>query len=594
MSSSARRPVGFIALLVSGLIMAVVLLELTGMGEGSAGAAVTVIPGPTAKNASVWSGVSFRGVRAGKAGPISIRGSRSGRHSATRKRHGDNRGFSLVLKRSFRTSEYVTVKTRLRVNGASGGTWRFRTENLGGPRSKRVAPRERKSTGFPGYRTRPNLAPPRMEISTRTDAASKKPLFIGAKDAGTTIYDADGEPVWIRPGRTMDFRTQKWRGRPVLTWFEAPTKGSGLKRNMYMIADRSYRIIRRVTPGNGYSADSHEFRMTSRGTAFITSYRTHIRDLRSVGQAKNGRVSDSIAQEIDLKTGRVIWEWHSLDHVPVRHTYAETPRRPGTPFDYFHINTIADTPDGNVLITGRSTNAVYKVSRKTGRILWTLGGRASDFRMGKGAAFSWQHDSQLLPGGRISIYDNGHAPVIAKPWRNQSRGVILKLDQRRKRATVVNRFFHPARPLASTQGNLQNLGGGRYLVGWGGVPLVSEHDSTGKLLFDARLTGVGSFYRAYRANWQGRPKSKVAVVAQRTSNPGQTRLWISRNGDTATRRWQILAGPSANSLSVVATRARDGFETVTAAPTSARFIKVRGLDSKGKVTGNSAAVRSAD
>lgn len=594
MISSHRRSVGFLAMLATGVFATLVLLELTGMGKGSAGAAVTVTPGPTAKNASVWSEISFRGVRAGKAGPITVRGSRSGRHATVRKRHGDGRGFSLILKRPLRTSESVTVKTRLRIHGARKGTWRFRTENLGGPRAKRVAPRERKSTGHPGFRTRPNLAPPRMEISTRTDHASDKPLFIGAKDAGTTIYGPDGEPIWIRPGRTMDFRTQNWQGRPVLTWFEAPTKGSGLKRNMYMIADRSYRIIRRITPGNGYSADSHEFRLTRRGTAFITSYRTHIRDLRKVGQGRRGRVSDSIAQEVDLKTGRVLWEWHSLDHVPVSHTYAETPRRPGTPFDYFHINTIADTPDGNVLITGRSTNAVYKVSRKTGRIIWTLGGRKSDFRMGKGAAFSWQHDSQLLPGGRISIYDNGHAPVISKPWRQQSRGVILKLDQRRKRATVVNRFFHPARPLASTQGNLQNLGGGRYLVGWGGVPLISEHDSQGRLLFDARLKGVGSFYRAYRANWHGKPRSKVAVVAERTSNAGQTRLWISRNGDTATKQWRVLAGPSADSLSVVASRDRDGFETVTAVPTAARFIQVRGIDANGKVTGSSAVLSVRD
>jgi len=70
-----------------------------------AGAAVSVNPGPTAKNASVWSEISFRGVRAGKAGPIVVRGSRSGRHAARRLRHSDNRGFSLVLKRPLRAGE---------------------------------------------------------------------------------------------------------------------------------------------------------------------------------------------------------------------------------------------------------------------------------------------------------------------------------------------------------------------------------------------------------------------------------------------------------------------------------------------------------
>ncbi len=588
MSSPVRRPLGRpVGIAVTGFVIAALL----GMvAAGHARAAVSVNPGPTAKNASVWSEISFRGVRAGKAGPIVVRGSRSGRHGAKRKRHGDNRGFSLVLKRPFRASEWVTVKTRFRVYGAKRGLYRFRTENLKLARAGRVAPVPVGSTGQPAYRSRPDLAPPRMAIAPDS-TPSDRPLFIGSKAAGNVIYGIGGEPIWFRPGRNMDFRTQSWNGRRVLTWFETPTKGSGLKKNTYMIANRAYKVIRRITPGNGYSADSHEFRLTNRGTAYITSYRTRIRDLRKVGQARRGRVSDSIAQEVDLKTGRVIWEWHSLDHVPVGHTYAEKPRRPGNPFDYFHINTVIDTPDGNVMISGRSTNAVYKVSRKTGRIIWTLGGRASDYKLGKKAIFSWQHDSQPLPGNRVSIYDNGDSPVVAKPWRDQSRGLILKLNNRRKRATVEREFLHPARPLASTQGNLQSLGGSRYLVGWGGAPLVSEYGPDGNLLFNARFQGISSFYRAYRARWAGKPKGKVAVAAAPTGNPGQTRLWISHNGDTATERWQVLAGPSADSLTVVASRPREGFETVTAAPTDARFVRVRGFDGNGAVTGSSAVVR---
>jgi len=389
----------------------------------------------------------------------------------------------------------------------------------------------------------------------------------------------------------MDFRTQVWRGRPVLTWFETPTKGSGLRKNTYMVANRAYEVIRRVTPGNGYSADSHEFRLTDRDTAYVTSYRTRIRDLRRVGQPKRGRVSDSIAQEVDLKTGRVIWEWHSLDHVPVGHTYAEKPRRPGNPFDYFHINTIIDTPDGNVMISGRSTNAVYKVSRRTGRIIWTLGGRHSDFRLGRNALFSWQHDSQPLPGNRVSIYDNGDSPVVSKPWRDQSRGLILKLNNRRKTATVESQFLNPARPLASTQGNVQRLTGGSYLVGWGGVPLVSEHAPDGTMLFDARIKGVSSFYRAYRANWVGRPKEPVALAAAEGNQASRTRLWISRNGDTKTARWEVLAGDSAGSLATVGTVERDGFETIGTVPPAAPLVRVRGLDAAGRVTGASPVVR---
>lgn len=248
------------------------------------------------------------------------------------------------------------------------------------------------------FRTRPGLDPPSILIKRDTPRAANSKIFVGSKVSGNAIFSASGDLVFFRPGRTMDFRVQRYRGRPVLTWFQAPSPGTGLKRNTYMIADRSYRVIKRVFPGRGLSADSHEFRLTPRGTAFVTSYKSERRDLSVVGMGRNSPVSDSIAQEIDIRTGRVLWEWRSLDHVPIRDTYAEMLRRPGAPFDYFHINSITDAPDGNILITGRSTNAVYKVSRKTGRVIWTLGGKRSDFRMGDGVFFSSQHNAELHPG----------------------------------------------------------------------------------------------------------------------------------------------------------------------------------------------------
>ncbi len=583
--SSLFRPLIAIALLLAATIAAA-------LSAGSVRAAVAVVPGPTAKNASIWSEISFRGVKASRAGKITLRGGKSGRHGFRKKRHGDSRGFSLILKRPLQPSEWVRVSSRFRVFGAKRRSWSFRTENLRLPRGKKLKPVARPATGQDGFVTRPNLKPPVLEVKSTSGKASSRPLFVASKVAGSTIYDGEGEPVWFRPGIAMDLRRQNWRGKPVLTWIEVPTKGSGLKRTSYMIANSNYKLIRKFTPGNGYPADTHEFRLTPRGTAYITSYRTRIRDLRKVGQPKRGRVSDSIAQEIDLKTGRVIWEWHSLDHVPVGETYAEHPRRPGNPFDYFHINSVADTPDGNVIISGRSTNTVYKVSRRTGKVMWRLGGKRSTFRMGPDTGFSWQHDSQLFPGNRVTIYDNSDSPVTSSPWAEQSSGIILKLNNRKKTARLERRFVNPAKPLASTQGNLQTLADGNYLVGWGGAPLISEYTADGNMVFDGRFRGISSYYRAYRAPWHGRPHGRPALAAKLTSNPGQTRFWVSHNGDTDTRTWRVFAGPSKDSLSHVADRARDGFETATAAPTGETFIQVRGADAKGRPTGISRVIRT--
>ena len=89
----------------------------------------------------------------------------------------------------------------------------------------------------------------------------------------------------------------------------------------------------------------------------------------------------------------MLFQWDSLDHVPVTDTYR--PFAGGTkadPFDYFHINSISIAPDGDLLVSARNTCAVYKVARPTGQVTWRLGGKRSSFRMGPGATFWWQHD----------------------------------------------------------------------------------------------------------------------------------------------------------------------------------------------------------
>lgn len=579
MKRSLTSPLAIIVLLTAALSFPAV--------SAARKAGVSVSPGPTARNASVWSEISFRGIPAAKAGSIMVRGSRSGAHRFARKRHADNRGFSLVMKRPFLKSERVAVRTGLRIPGARGGDYRFKVENIGGPRVKRNGKSKLAPAGPSVYRSRPDLVPPALDVRKNSPEAGTDPVFVGSKSRGAAIYSPAGEPIWFRPMRSTDFRTQTYRGKPVLTWFESPTEGSKLKRASYAIANRAYKVIERFTPGNGYSADSHELRLTKRNTAYITSYRTVRRDLRFLGLPKDGRVSDSIAQEVDLRTGRVIWEWHSLDHVPVRQSYANGPKFPGNPYDYFHINSISDTADGNVLISGRSANAVYKVNRRTGRVIWTLGGKSSDFELGPGALFSWQHDAQALTGNRVSIFDNADSPVAEAPWADQSRGIVLQLDNKAKTATLAGEFKHPQKPLAPTQANLQPLGTGNYFVGWGQVPWITEYTADGEIVFDATVRDTGSFYRAYRQPWSGRPAAPVDAAVE-AAGPDSTTVWASWNGDTSVRAWRVLAGPGEGSLVTQGEFPRTGFETTMTIPSGQPAIRVEGLGENGKVLGTSA------
>jgi hypothetical protein len=237
------------------------------------------------------------------------------------------------------------------------------------------------------YESRPDLKPPTVEILKRTKRATPGYIFIAPKkevvQAGPFILDNRGRVVWFLPLDThgvTDFRAQRYRGRPVLTWWHGrPDKGGG--SSGYSIYDDSYRLVAHVQAGNGMSPDIHEFKITPRDTALITISR-QIR-------VKGRKVLEGGIQELDIKTGRVLFEWHSIGHVQLVESYYRLPRDPGRIFDYFHVNSIEIDHDGNLLVSARNTHTIYKISRRTGKILWRLGGKRSDFTLGPNVRFAW-------------------------------------------------------------------------------------------------------------------------------------------------------------------------------------------------------------
>src|SRR5262245_1303519 len=126
------------------------------------------------------------------------------------------------------------------------------------------------------YHSRPDLRPPTVQILKRARDTAPGYIFIAPKkdvvQAGPMILDNLGRVIWFEPLNThgvTDFRVQRYRGRPVLTWWHGrPDKGGG--KSGYTIYDDSYRLVAHVQPGNGMLSDIHEFRITPRNTALMT------------------------------------------------------------------------------------------------------------------------------------------------------------------------------------------------------------------------------------------------------------------------------------------------------------------------------------
>ncbi len=449
------------------------------------------------------------------------------------------------------------------------------------------------------FHSRPDLTPPVVTVRTSSAAAAGGYLFFapkrGAIQKGPEIVDDRGRPVWFQPvpAQATDFRVQTYRGRPVLTWWqgpmEAPVPGTGAGH--WVIMDEHYHQIATVDGGFGpETADLHELLLTPRGTAIVTAYRVVPYDLSRLGGAKNGTVADSIVRELDLATGRVLFTWHSLGHVALAESYADVPQptdgRAAQPYDYFHVNAVAEEPDGNLLVTARNTWAVYEIDRHTGKVLWRLGGKRSDFYMGPGASFAWAHDARRAADGTITIFDDEASPTVGA----ESRGLRIRLNLRRKTATFVQEDVTPDRVLAESQGNMQQLGNGDVLVGWGAVPRITEFDRSGKVVFDASFAPADDSYRAYRFEWTGTPTTRPAIAVDLGSGDARD-VYASWNGATEVRAWRVVAGLTAEHLLPVGSAVtRQGFETHLSVSTDAPFLAVQALGAGGRVLATSAAV----
>ncbi len=332
-------------------------------------------------------------------------------------------------------------------------------------------------------------------------------------NGGAEIISPRGKVIWLHAApagdEDADFRAQVYRGRPVLTFWQGTGLG-GLSTGTDYIFNDHYRQIATVQAGNGLSADGHEFLITPGNTALILAYTTATADLTSIGGPPDQTVINGVVQEINIRTGKVLFQWNSADHVPYSQSEQPLPASASTPWDWFHVNAVHLTRDGNLLIDARDTWTTYKVDRHSGAISWQLGGKASSFALraangqrldNAGELFAWQHDPEQIGRNEFSFFDNDSAGVPELPF---SRAVVVRLDQRTKTATLIRSYNQPEGLSAVSQGNAQTLRDGGLFVSWGALPFFSEFSRSGNLLFNAGFPAGVNTYRAYRLPWHGR------------------------------------------------------------------------------------------
>jgi hypothetical protein len=588
---------------------------------------VTISPLKGTPDASPHSQISFLGVPAADISQVSARGSRSGSHRGTFQPYSTGTGGSFLPIRPFAPGETVkvtavetvsgrrqTIGTTFAIGwlyaippppaGSTGATGTTGATGSSGTTTTSTTPPAAPTKPAPppgpppvaNFLTLPALHPPLVTVTQQAANPALGDVFLtpvdGLVQAGAMITNPSGQVVWFSPApdgdQADDLRVALYQGKPVLTWWQGRiASGHGIGSGV--IANASYQQIAQVKAGNGLDMDLHDFDLEPNGTAWITVYEPVYWNLSSVGGPAQGIIEDCAVQEVDVKTGLVMFEWHALGHVPLTASYSKPQPWRTALWDWFHINSIDLEPNQNLLISSRNTWAVYQIGHTYGEVLWRLGGKDSTFALGRGVRFAWQHDATLLQNNSVEIFDNEDTPKIA----DQSRAIDIGLNFARHTATLLHQYVNPKQSvLSASQGDVQQLGTDS-LVGWGQVGLVSEFSAAGALTFQLELPPLVESYRAFRFPWNATPAAPPVVYAK-SASATTTTVAASWNGATAVGSWQFEAGASPTSLARVgAPVAWSGLETQATLATTGPYVGVEALSTSGQVLAQATPVAVA-
>jgi EmrB/QacA subfamily drug resistance transporter len=449
----------------------------------------------------------------------------------------------------------------------------------------------------------PGLHPPKIYADVPTKTSQLAPGYILLTNfydlttrpmmgqSGPLVLNNKLQPVWFRPVPkdvvATNLEAQSYEGKPVLTWWQGVVTNTGATESGEdVVVNQHYQTVATLKGQDGWVITMHEL-VIAGDDAWVTANKDIPLNLSRYGGTSEGVLEDSAVQEYDIATGKLLYTWDALEHLPLTDSHTQPPTN-GFPWDAYHVNSLQLVGAHSFLVSMRNTWAAYLVNATTGRIEWQLGGKHSSFAIPKQASFQWQHDVRLQPGGVVTMFNDNCCQITGAGTflapAGPSAGLQLKLHPATHSVSLVARYVHPNHYSAAYMGNMQLLPNGNVFIGWGEQPNFSEYSKSGRLLLDGAFPGPDDSYRALVTNWVGRPSYPPSGVA-RPAPHGGTYIYVSWNGATGVKQWRVLAANGPANLRPVAQSAKAGFETkIRVGPEYSQF-EVQALDKQGHVIG---------
>ena len=280
------------------------------------------------------------------------------------------------------------------------------------------------------------------------------------------------------------------------------------------VMDTTWTVIDTLDAGNGYRLDPHECLLLEDGSFWVISNEFRIVDMSEIveGGDEEATIIGMVVQHIDADRN-VLFEWRSLDHIPVTDADLVYIDLTDEYIDYCHTNSIELDSDTSLVISSRNISEVTRISRETGEMIWRLSGTGNQFEFldDPNPGFAIQHDARILSNGNLTVFNNGGHEFDAISSVKE-----YELDTDAMTARLVWSYQNDElETIGWKMGSARREPNGNTLIGWGTArnnrpfnPIVSEIDQEGNVLwalhFAEESSGDLISYRAYRSLMEGR------------------------------------------------------------------------------------------
>lgn len=326
----------------------------------------------------------------------------------------------------------------------------------------------------------------------RISPGGAKLFMVHLPDQYAAVFDDDGVPVWWAhaDGVPLD---AKILPDGTISW-DTVSATTGTATGAFDITSLDGSFVRTV--GNDESTDVHDLQVLPNGDYVIArqEHRTGV-DTTAFGGSASAALLDYVIEQVTPE-GQVIRSWSTAEHIGLEETGRWWPSiTDNWIYDIAHWNAV-EIDGGYMYLSFRHLDAIYKVDRRTGEIVWKLGGTETPESLEvlndpRDYPIGGQHDVRVQPNGTVTIHNNRTGLEDAVP-----RAERYRINENKGTATLVESITDKKVPEATCCGSARRLADGTWLAAWGRNEIVGAYDADGNPLYRFRIPGTFT----YRAN----------------------------------------------------------------------------------------------